>query len=137
MKKILLTFTVIAFIMFGSMSASVANPETFYVKITLTDNCSPGNYHGYYCVRVHLKYNGSTVCTATICTVIPGTNCYAFTCSFEPVAEEPYYGVEFVDAARYPSGNCSPGTGTNSSYIYTWAQMQDNTCSYASITVTL
>jgi hypothetical protein len=136
MKKIILTFALLALFVLGTHSIALADPETFYVKITLTDNCSPGNYHGYYCVRIHLTYNGSTVCTATNCTVIPGTYCYSFTCSFEPVAGQPYYGVELVDAARYPSGDCYSTTGTGSSGFY-WNDMTDDSCIAATLSVTL
>ncbi len=118
------------------MSGAIAKPETFYVKITLSDTCSPGNYHGYYCVQVTLTYNGSPVCTTQNCTVVPGTFCYPFTCEFAPVSGQPYYGVTLVAAARYPSGNCYITSGSTSNG-FPWNDMADSGCIAASFTIIL
>lgn len=134
----MLTFALVACIMLGAMSVAKAGTVTFYVKVTLTDNCSPGGYHGYYCVRLDLFYDNTYICTAQNCTVIAGTHCYAFTCDFDPIAGQPYYAVSFVAAARYPSGNCASTTGSGSSGIY-WNDLADSSCPAlgATLSVTL
>jgi hypothetical protein len=135
MKKIMLTYALVAFIMLGAMSVAKAGTVTFYVQVTLTDNCSPGGYHGYYCVQLNLTYYGNVVCTAQNCTVTAGTHCYAFTCNLDPIAEEPGYGVSLVAAARYPSGLCSSTTGSGSGGFY-WAEMTNSSCvAYLSVTL--
>lgn len=120
--------------MLGTMS--VAKATTFYVKITISDTCSPGNYTGKYCVRWELTYNGTVLCTSQNCTLSAGgPQCISFNCSVPPYAEDNKYGIRFVSAARYPSGNCITYTGSGTNNLY-WADIIDNTC-VASINVTL
>ncbi len=127
MKNLIYKLVVLAFIMVGTISVAKATPETFYVKITLSDTCSP-SYHGYYCVRLNLTFNGGTICTATNCNVIPGTYCYSFTCDLPGIASDPLYGVELVIAYRSSGGgNCSTTSGTPSSGFY-WYQMTNSSC---------
>lgn len=135
MKKILLSFVFFAVIMIGTVSTTQAT-ETFYVRITLSDTCSPSGYDGYYCVRLKLTYYGSDVCTAINCRILPGTNCYAFSCDFTPVAANIGYAVTFVDAARYPSGDCYTTVGSTTG-IGTWEDISDPSCIVATLTVTL
>ncbi len=107
------------------MSSAKAIPVTFYVKITLSDTCSP-SYHGYYCVRLNLTYDSNPICTSQICT-ITGTGCYAFNCNLDELASDPKYGVELVIAYRYPSGSCSTTIGTGSGGM-SWSDMTDSSC---------
>jgi hypothetical protein len=136
MKKILLSIALVAFIMLGTMSMAKAMTVTFYVQITLSDTCSTG-YHGYYCVELNLIYNGSVLCMSQNCT-INGSGCYPFTCNIGAIAEEPYYGVAFLYAERYPSHTCGTTTGTNSANKFYWYnEMTNISCGYAWISVTL
>jgi hypothetical protein len=127
MKKLILSLALVAFIMLGTMSAAKSMTVTFYVKITLTDNCFPTGYNGYYCVRLNLTYNGTVLCTAQNCNVRAGTYCYAFTCDIDAIAEEHEYGVDLVGAYRTPGGLCSSTTGTGSNSL-SWDQMTDTNC---------
>lgn len=121
--------------MLGTMSASKATPVTFYVKITLSDTCSP-TYHGYYCVRLDLTFNGITHCTAQNCNVTQGTDCYAFTCDLNGNAADNNYGVALDIAYRSPSGTCSTTIGIGSTGFY-WYEMATYPCKYAYLIVTL
>jgi len=135
MKKILLSFVFFAVIMIGTVSTTHAT-ETFYVKVTLSDTCSPTGYKGYYCVRLTLRYYGAPVCTATNCRILPGNDvCYAFTCSFAPVSSDPGYSVTFDGAARYPSGDCATTTGIDYGIDY-WENLSTG-CNVVSISVIL
>lgn len=121
--------------MIGTVSTTHAT-ETFYVKVTLSDTCSPTGYKGYYCVRLTLRYYGAPVCTATNCRILPGNDvCYAFTCSFAPVSSDPGYSVTFDGAARYPSGDCATTTGIDYGIDY-WENLSTG-CNVVSISVIL
>jgi hypothetical protein len=137
MKKMMLTIALVAIIMIGAMPV-VNSQVTFYVKITLVDNCYPSGYHGYYCVQLDLSYDSQYICTAQNCTIIPGTHCYPFTCDFDPDAEEAHYAVTLGSAVRYPSGTCSSSTGNGSSSI-PWLKLIDSGCPAggATLSVTL
>ncbi len=132
MKKIILSIVFFAVIILGSITAK-AQSVTFYVDIKLTDTCSPGNYHGYYCVKLDLWYYGTYVCTAQNCNVT-GSGCYPFTCSFVPVLAQPGYHVIVNIAGRYPSGTCTTNSGSSSSY--TWEYMSSTDC-YCKLSITL
>jgi hypothetical protein len=134
MKKLMISTILIAFIMLGSMSAAKATTVTFYVRITITDNCLPSGYNGNYCVRLNLLYKGTVACSSQLCN-ISGSGCYAFTCELDPVAEDNGYSVALVTAARYPSGFCASTNGSGSSG-HTWSEMITNTC-VATLSVTL
>jgi hypothetical protein len=134
MKKVLLSFALIAFIILGTISVAKATTVTFYVQITLSDTCSPSPYHGYYCVKLNLTFNGSPICSAINCNVT-GTGCYPFTCNLDDLASDPYYGVALVDAFRYPSGSCSTTNGTGSSNL-SWNDMINSSC-VAKLTIIL
>jgi hypothetical protein len=140
MKKILLSAALVAFIMLGAMSAAKATTVTFYVKITLTDNCFPTGYNGYYCVRLNLLYKNTVLCTAENCTVVKNTNgiCYSFTCEIDAIAEESYYGVALVTAYRYPSTLCAGTNGTGCTNR-SWDEMTTINCptGCATLSVTL
>ncbi len=136
MKKIILSFILLASIMLGSMSVAKATTVTFYVQITLSDTCSP-SYHGYYCVNLDLVYNTTILCSTQNCKVIQGTYCYTFTCNVDNLASDSHYGVVFSSAFRTPSGNCLTTNGTNSGNSFSWAEMTTYPCSYAWISVLL
>jgi hypothetical protein len=134
MKKIILSITIVTFIAIGLMSTVKANPVTFYVNITLTDNCLPSPYTGSYCVRLTLTYFGTPVCTAQRCD-ITGSGCWSFTCDFDPVLAVRGYAVSVVTACRYPSITCSTSTG--SSGLYYWNQMIDQSNCPCALSITL
>ncbi len=137
MKKLILGLVLLAFIMLGTISVAKATTVTFYVQITLSDTCSPSPYHGYYYVKLDLEYNSNVLCTSQNCAVIQGTYCYAFTCDVDALASDSFYGVKFLGAARYPSGDCPTTSGNNSGDIFSWPEMTHSTCGYAWISVTL
>ena len=138
MKKLFLCFVLLAVIVLGTMTEAKANPVTFYVEISLSDTCSPSGYNGYYCVRVKLTYYGTTVCTATNCRVVKGTDIYyAFTCDFAPVLAQPGYNVVFIDAARYPSGDCYTTNGSSYGNDCTWENISSGSGNCAKVSVTL
>ncbi len=137
MKKIILSFILLASIMLSTMSTAKAITVTFYVTITLSDTCSPSPYHGYYCVRLELLYNSALVCQSENCKVLPGTDCYAFTCNVDNLASGSHYGVLFQSAFRSPSGDCLTTNGTNSGFGFSWDDMTTYPCNNAWISVTL
>jgi hypothetical protein len=135
MKKIILSFALLVYIMLGTMSVAKATTVTYYVNITLTDTCTPSPYHGYYCVRIKLMYSGTEICQTQSCN-ITGSGCWAFTCVINSSASDCNYWIEFVDAVRYPSLTCYSTTGVNSPPTFCWDYLFN--CSTApSISVTL
>ena len=128
----MLSIVLVAFIMLGTIS--VAKATTFYVNITLNDNCSPSGYTGNYCVRLTLTYFGTPICTAQRCD-ITGSGCWSFTCDFDPIAAVKGYAVTVVTACRYPSLTCYTYTG--SSGLYTWADMSSSLTCPCALTITL
>ncbi len=136
MKKIIFTFAIVVAIVHGTTAITNATATRFYVKISISDNCSPQPYNGYYCVQWQLTYQGNVLCTTTNCTLRKGDNgCVEFSCDIPEQTLLPYYGIAFVSAARYPSGNCYPGTDSGSSDFY-WDDMTNSNC-VATLSVTL
>jgi hypothetical protein len=53
--------------------------------------------------------------------------CIEFECDVPDQTSQPYYGIEFVIAGRYPSGGCNPGSGTGCSGLY-WDDVTNPNC---------
>ena len=128
MKKIIFTLSLIVAIVLGTTTITNATTVRFYLKIYITDNsCPPLPYNGYYCVQWKLQYNGSDLCTTTRCNLLKGSNCVQFECDIPDNLSADLYGVQVVNAARYPSGNC-PNSSFSPTSGWSWASITDSSC---------
>jgi hypothetical protein len=100
MRKIIISFAFLAFIMLGMTTVAHATVK-LYFNVTLTDTCSPSGYHGYYDVEVKVTLNGTVIGTA-ICTNVKvgGPTCYEFDYDIGDAVTDPDYGLILVGASR-------------------------------------
>ena len=83
MKKVLLAIVLFTIAMVAIPRVTYAYPDIhFYISIT--DNCHPQPYTGYYCIQVWIYHNTDVVCSWQDCN---------YTSSSTQVN---YYGCDFI-----------------------------------------
>ena len=111
MKKIILSFALLGFILLGTASTMHATTN-LYFKVTLTDNCSPGGWPGDYYVEIQILANGVPVANAICTNVTTTTQCYTFVSNIIPIVSNPVYSILVVDARR-SNGTCDTPQNTS------------------------
>lgn len=105
MKKILLAFVLLGFIIMGTSQVTNATTVRLYFNITVTNTSNP-SWTGDYCVRLKLYYNNGAYVTSqvTVCTV-QKSGCVGFDFDDPGTIADCKYGVILVAASQSDGGN--------------------------------